>query len=253
MTTVYKYRVHCISEDKAVIVWGTTTPTICPNDHADRTIDTSKTTIIGTVSTQEFTVNEPTTGYFQHTTKKLTIPSGATGAETSHDFTWPMDILVWKVEFNPDTDNVGDQFDVIADPLKASGVLTANAVINDTVLNVPAALVNSEDISKGVEITLDDTTNTQNVGRITAIDTVNNTITVETALSFNFNSSVTVIYVNVCLVKERQIYKADDKIKIGEKGFRGKLLPANTVLRCNYINDDGAAKSLYFDLEYYYS
>ncbi len=253
MTTVYKYRVHCISENIDVIVWDTTTPTICPNDHADRTIDTTKTTIIGTVSTQTFTVEEPTTGYFQHTTKKLTISSGTVGDVTSHDFTWPMDILIWKVEFNADTANEGDQFDVIINPANNSGALTANAVINDTVLNVPAALVNDENITKGVEITLDDTTNSQNVGRITAIDKVANTITVANALTFNFNSGVTIIYVNVCFVKERQIYKADDKIKIGEKGFKGKLVTANTIIRCNYTNNSTAAKTLYFDLEYYYS
>ncbi len=252
MTTVYKYRVHCIAENKAVIVWGTTTPTICPNDHADRTIDTTKTTILETVSTQTFTVNEPTTGYFQHSTKKLTIPAGTPGDVTSHDFTWPMDILIWKVEFTP-LANVGDQFDVIINPDNDSGTLTANAIINDTVLNVPAALVNNEDITKGVEITLDDTTNSQNVGRITAIDKVANTITVANALTFNFNSGVTTIYANVCFVKERQIYKDDEKIKIGEKGFRGKLLTANTVLRCNYTNNATGAKTLHFDLEYYYS
>ena len=251
MTTVYKYRVHCIAENIAVIVWGTTPPTICPNDHVDRTIDTTKTTIIGSVSTQSFIVKQPTTGYFQNTSKKLTILSGSAGDVTTHDFTWPMDILFWKAEIYPDISNVGDQIDVIADPMKISGVLTVDAITGDTILNVPSALVNSENISKGLEITLNDNTNSQNVGRITAINTVNNTITVENALSFNFNSG-TVIYTNVLLIKEKQIHKDNYKIKIGAKGFSGIFFTANTVLRSNYTNNNGLAKTLYFDLEYYY-
>ena len=252
MTTVCKYRIHCIEENIDVIVHDTSPPTLCPNDHADRTIDTNLTTIISEITTNSFMAYEPTSGYFQHTTRELTIPSGTPGDTPSYDFTWPMDILLWKVEFSPGSACVGDFFNVIADPLKNAGALTTNAVISDTVLDVPASLVTNEDILPGVEVTLDDTTNTQDVGRITLIDKVNNKITVENPLSFNFNSGVTNVLINICLVKDRKIYKADDKIKLAEKGFRGKILPKNTVLRCDYKNNDGAAKALHFDLEYYY-
>ena len=58
MSTVYKYRFRCVTEDTNVFVWADSedpSPTLCPNDSA-HTVDLGTLTIVDTVASNDVTV-----------------------------------------------------------------------------------------------------------------------------------------------------------------------------------------------------
>lgn len=249
MSTVYQYRVYCIEEGKNVNVWATTTPKLCPNNHTDRSIDPNRTTVVSSLSTNTIKAEEPTEGYFQATTVEMNIPSGSPGDVTLIDVSWPMDILIWKTEFNPVSDMMGDKINVIGDPGLSVGALTADASATDTVLNVSNTV--TDNVIRGFDVQLTDGSTTEKLGRIVGVDKDNFQITVENALTNNFlASSPTYVQLNVCSVKD---FKIDtlNKTQFGEKGFRYKTLPANTVMRLEYTNNNGLPKIWNWRIEYY--
>ncbi len=89
------------------------------------------------------------------------------------------------------------------------------------------------------------------MGRITAIDTVNLTVTVENELANSYvTSPPTYIKLNVFSVKNFSIDKTEN-VGFGNKGFRGKTIPAGTILRVRYVNNDGVAKTWNWKAQYY--
>jgi len=252
MTSVYNYRVYCIEEVKFVTAWGTVAPSICPNNHADRTIDTAQTTIIGTISTTSVTTNEPTTGHFQHTTLVADIPSGDIGDVSTFDFSWPMDLQLWKSDFFVSTANIGDTVRGIAAPNTQIGVLTVAANIGDTVLYVPNATVTIKQMTKGLYISLDDGISSTSYGRVTAFSTTANTITVETPLTQAYSIGA-IVRMNIYTIRDMVLFVTDKFQRVGDKSFKPKILPANTVLQLQYTNNSVNAKTLRIAFEYYYT
>jgi hypothetical protein len=252
VVTAYQYRVYCIYEAAYVNVWGTSAPTLCPNNHTDRAIDTSQTVIINTISNNIVTTQEPTTGKFQSTTLTLNIPTGPPGQISNFDYSFPMDLQIWKSDFFADTANIGDVINGIIAPNSQIGILTSSANIGDTVLNVNKGLVTSIQVTRGVDVFLDDGNNIIAYGRIININSTNNTITVENPLTQTYNSGA-MIRMNIRVIKDMILYYPGKLQKVGEKGFKAKLLPANTIIRIAYTNNSGSAKTCIFVLEYYYS
>lgn len=250
--TVNLYSVFCIQENQYVEIWSQDLPTLCPNDHPDRTIDFGKTRLIKYLSTQKFIVEEPTDGHFQHSQIILDIPSGYPGDISIHDYSYPMDLAIWKTEMMPDDENLGDTVTIAIAPDTIVGVLTQDANIGDTVLNVSTTVFTSGIVSKGVDIKLDNTFYSEEVGRVSNVDSLNFQITVETPLTQQFVAG-SMVRVHICMVRDLEFHRSDKKVKVGDKGFKSKTLPAGTVIRGIYKNNDGLAKKLYATLEYYYN
>lgn len=245
MTTVYHYQVYCVQEAKYVETWGTTAPTLCPNNHADRTIN--NVAIIEIVTKNTVTVEEPSTGYFQTESIIFDIPSGISGEETSHEVKWPMNILMWKSILSVDASSIGDIFSVVADPEKIVGVITQELTSGNNVISTNVALVGA--LATGFELLLTSNGTTQNMGRVTHLDKVNGTITLENNATSTFPAG-SIIKINVYIAKNINIFKEND-LTIGEKGFKGKIIDANTILRVNYKNNTGTAKKMIWRVEYY--
>ena len=250
MSIIYRYTVFCIEENAYVTTYGTSTdpvPSLCPNNHADRSINPSLTSIDEIISDSIVTATENTDGYFETTTVKMLIPAGPPGTITEHDVTWPMNIIVWNTRITPTTPMIDDIITVMASPETIVGVLTVPASISDTVLNVNSTV--TDNVQRGFVITLDDTVNKDVVGRVTAIDKINGTITVQTPLSYAFSPG-TPVKISIYMLKD--IYITDTNIiEIGQKGFRGKQLDANVPLRVYYTNNSGTEKTIYWRPEYY--
>jgi hypothetical protein len=249
---VHRYRVLCIAENKMVTAYGEEPPLLCPNDHVDRSLDHSRTIMADTFKKNQVEIFDPTDGNFQYRCIHFSVPSGSPPGEvTPHDFSWPMDLKIWKVEFIPGSEHVGDMVDVIIDPDREIATLTADASINDTELVVASTAFDYPYLTRGIEVKLDDTVNTENVGMITAIDRVNFKLHVETPLTQNFSIG-TKICVNVKMVKDAMINQASRPYVVGQKGFKSKELDANTTMRFNYKNNDGQPKDVYVEMEYNY-
>ncbi|QKF94446.1 hypothetical protein QKU48_gp0988 [Fadolivirus algeromassiliense] len=248
MTTVYLYRVHCIEEDKDVTIWSTTTPNLCPNNHSDRSIDPSRTVVIDSIKQDSVKAEEPTDGYFQCTSVPINVPASAMGSYYYQDYEWPMDILVWKTEINPKNNMLNDKISVIADPDKQIGVLTSVADVGSKVLHVSNTVTTN--VIRGFEITLEYNGTICEMGRIIAIDRINGMITVENLPSIAFPIN-TLVKLNVYMVKDYYVDSSLTKICFGDKGFRGKILPANTKMRVKYYNSNGEEKNVCWRVEYY--
>jgi len=249
MSTIYLYRVYCIQENKDVFQWSEIPPTICPNDHGDRTIDSSRTVIVDSRGKEIVTVNEPTDGYYQAITDKIIVPSDTPGSTYIHNLSFPMDVIMWRSEFKPSTNMVGDELSVIAGPDTIVGTLTSSGSIGETTITVSSTVITN--VVKGIDIAIDDTVNYQDLGRVTAIDTDNSTITFENSLTNNYAIG-SLIKINICMLRDYVIDDDSERLKFGDKGFKGKLIPAGTVMRLKYKNNNGQAKTWYWRLEYYY-
>lgn len=240
------YRVYCTTEADYFYVWSETVPTVCPNN-ALHPINTNLTTILNTISTTKITAEENSDGYFTTEHVTMNIPSGTPGDITEHDVTWPMDVLLWKTLITPTSDMIGDVVTVVAAPETTVGVITATVNIGVTTINVNSTV--TDNVNRGFLITLDDTVNKDVLGRCTAVDAIGGTISFETPTTFSFAAG-TPVKISIYVLKD--IYLTDtNTIDIGSKGFKGKTITANMVLRVHFANNSGTTKVLRWRAEYY--
>ena len=253
-TSVQNYCVWCETEAKNVYTWDTSTPRVCPNNNT-HTINENLTTIVATVSSNQVEVTsgtiiaqENSNGYFETGHIEIAIPSGTPGTITSHDVTWPMDILLWRTLITPTTDMVGDYISVVASPNTTIGVLTAPASIGDTTFNVNSTV--TANMKRGFLVNLYDGVNNNILGRCTNVNVKAGTITVQTATTNSFSAGTTYVQIGVFTLKD--IFIADTAtIDIGSKGAKGKLVNAGMILRVYYTNNSGTSKTIRWRYESY--
>jgi hypothetical protein len=249
--TVKHWQVICLAENKLVNVYSPDTPSMCPNDHPDRSIDKTRVVLLETISNDRVEVVDSTEGQFQHTTLNMAVPSNVPGSVSNHDFSWPIAIKVWKTNFVPSSEHIGDEVDVIVDPNRDIGTLQQNANIGDTELYLNAEVFDYPGLMHGVEILLDNTVSTENVGRLIGYDRNTFKIVIENPLTQNFAIG-TKFCLNSCMVKQAYIDHALIPYTIGQKGFSGLRIPANTVMRIVWKNNNGQSKNVHFTMEYNY-
>lgn len=248
---VKRWQVLCLAENKLVEVYSPDTPTMCPNDHEDRSIDTTRVYLLETISNDRVEVIDSTYGQSQHTTLNMNISSGDPNSVTVHDFSWPIDIKVWKVYFVPGPEHVGDTVEVIIDPDRVIGTLQEEAEMGDTELYVNAEAFDDSNLMRGVEVVLDDTIDQENVGRLIGYDRDTMKMVVENPLTYDFAVG-TKFAINSCMVKDAYIDRSLIPYPICEKGLWGLRIPANTLMRIIWKNSDGQTKDIHLAMEYNY-
>ena len=247
MSEVYLYRLFCIEENEYVYTWNTKEPSLCPNAHTDRSINTDITTIVKTIATNTVKTEENTHGDFETQHIKMDIPSGNPGNITEHDVTWDMDVLLWLSYLKPTPDMIGDVINVVAVPETQIGAIVSPVIIGDTVLNVDSGIFTH--IQRGYLITLDDEINKDVLGRCVDKDLDNNTITVKSPASFSYNPG-TPVKISIYIINN--LYITDtDVIPIGHKGMKGKLIEKGKIIRVYYTNNSGTSKTFRWRPEYY--
>jgi len=128
MTTVYKYRVRCTTENAWKIVWGDTDPTVCPTNTI-HTIDTSLTSIIDIVEKQRVSIQEetvPTGGNFQCTSLVINADGGQVG---SAGISWPYPVTALQVDFITSEENAGDVINMYGGKDTIVGNITASVAV----------------------------------------------------------------------------------------------------------------------------
>ena len=248
MTTVYYFRYYCPTEAAYKYMWSDTAPTNCPTDNA--TIDQTTVTVLQTVATNEYIVTDSATGWYQSTAMCLTVP-GATGTYIQ-DTSWPCDIILWTATIYIDDQSTGDMFEIIVAPDTAIGYLTASCASSSTTMTVSPTVIAF--VQRGLDLKLNNGTNINNLGRITAIDTNTNTITFETATTNTF-AMYTPVYLGIYVIRDYNISSsmvgACKCIDFAGKGLRGKVIPANTLVRFSYKNNSAIAKDVSIKIEYF--
>ena len=246
MTTVYKYRFVCIEENIHVTSWGIKTPTLCPNDHPNRQINTNSISVVETVNENTVIVKENTTGYFETDQTINVIPEGTPGTVTTYDIQWDSDIILWRVILSCSNDMIGDEIKVIAGPEMNVGLTTSPVYINDSIIHVEPLVASN--VYRGCELVLFDGTN-KHTTVVTAVDKNANTMTIKNPSPYNYATGA-LVKIGIFLVKYFKFHDTND-LDIGLKGLRGSEIPKGMIVRIYYTNNNGLGKSVYWRTEYY--
>lgn len=247
MSTINRYRFFCPTEQTYIYVWNTNPPSFCPNDHA--LIDSNSLVVVQTISENTTIIKEPTSGYYRSESIVMNIPKGTVGDISTHDFSWPIDIQIWKNDLVTLDNQIGDSVSVVINPDTIIGTLISDASIGQTVINVSPTVVTTA--VKGFNAVLTDGLIKNDLGFITSVDTVNSQITFSKPLTNDFSTSTpTYVQINIIIIKNQSILKAET-IEYGTKGLKYMTLSANDIMRVYYTNNDGIAKICNWRIEYY--
>ena len=184
---------------------------------------------------------------YQATTVTVDVAAGADTISTA-TITFPLPISLYSASWLHDSNMDTDVVNITAGENTIIGALTANASIGDTVLSVQKSVI--ENTQTGYNLNLWDGVNTNDLGRVLAIDTVNDQITIETPLTTAFTAATpTYVRQTIYFVKDVEL-KGRYDYQFGEDVIGGSFIPAGFSLKCDYLNREGTAKRLVILLEY---
>ena len=251
MSSVNIYRIFCIEENIFVTLPSFEEPILCPNNHSNRTIDPNKTSIVNIADNNSMVIEEPTSGVFQAESIPIDIPETQPGQLVTIDLSWPMEILIWKLDFMPIPEMANDVISVVIDPDRKIGNLTQNGTDGDTILHVSTDTFAT--IMRGFDIDVYDGVKRNNVERVSEINETSETITVSKPIADNFyvsGNNVEIQYQNR-IIRKCVVPNSSNSVSFGDKGFKGKKLPANTINRIEYVNNNGLPKKWNWNVQYY--
>jgi len=244
MTTVYKYRFLCPTENIFIYSYGTTPPTTCPNDLA--ILNPATITIIETISENNVIIKNDISavqGYY----KCLTYDIGITGTTGMGSYTFlspPYQLQLLTTNIIVRDDNIEDEVTINEFPDALIGAITANANIGDTTFTVSPGTFTYMGIGFSVKI------GGYDVGLCTAKNTTLNTITTNTPLSTAVSAGGQVRITKVRVEKFKMCNKGT--VSLGRTVSNVFVAPANTILRVDYNNTNGAVKNLHLYFEIFY-
>lgn len=251
-TTLYKYTFVCSTESAEKNVWRTENepiPSKCPDD-TSHTIDTVSMRITEVVKKDLVKIEEeivPTGGHFKCRTLSIDLAPNET---KEVDRVYPFNISAMAIEFNTDSDNFGDNIELIVRPNTTIGIITNNVNIGNNTISVDSNVIKY--IKIGYKINLHNGTETEDLGYVTGIDKDNLTITTEKQSTKEFLSATpTYVRMNIYVIEDYIIGKAG-RWEMGSSKIGGSFIPAGTIVRVIYYNNSGISKNFTSQLEYLY-
>jgi hypothetical protein len=247
-TTLNNYRVFCNTENKFVNTWSKVAPTNCPNNISDN-INISTITVIDSLSSQNVNVLQSSLGFtnqfYQVQGFEIIIPGNTTVIK---DISWPFNISIMTMNFQPSEDNIGDIINGFAGPNTTIGIITANITQNVSVLNVNSTVI--QNIKTGYIVNLTDGIENIIMGQCIHIDKVNSRITCDIPSSINLSAG-SYLQVSRQIIKNIK-FKSNNTIEIANKILTSSSFPANTIARLIYTNNSNTDKIFSFFTEYEY-
>jgi len=250
MTDVFKYRIYCDTEQTNVYQWATTEPTKCPND-TSHSINTSSITIIEEIKQSVVKIKEETIETGGHFRSESVVIHPIQGNSIAYvDRVWKYPVSVYSISFITDDSNLGDNISICAGPNTQVGIITEDVTTAMTTFKVNSTVL--QYIKKGFSVKLDDSVNTDELGEVYSIDTVNETITVDNAPTHNYlNITPTKVIMESYFMKNFEIGPAC-KYDIGVSKIGAAYIPTGTTIRCIYQNNSSATKKFAGYIEYTY-
>lgn len=187
--------------------------------------------------------NTPTGGRFQCRTFIVDVGADAGEYSTIFSFPIPIGILSAYTEGRDEIKNDEGALHIGEDT--TIGVTTQAISTDDTVINVQISVIENIKIGFWVSIDGDD------FGRVIAIDNTNNTITVETPATKDYDSGKLVkMTAKMCPFI---VFPGSGIIKLGEAKIGASHLSANTSVKIIYNRKtSGDAHKFYLTFEYLY-
>lgn len=250
---IYHYRIYCITESSWVDFYGSTPPTTCPHN-TNHTVNPNSAQLLELVGPTIATVQDasPTNAYYQASSIAISIPViNSAPAEVVVNKSFPFDMYLWGISVAPPSSSIGDLFNVQLAPGTVIGATTAPVNSGTNVISVSPTVF--ELVVKGSEIGITDGKQTEYPGVVTAYDPNAGTITVQNNLANSYAADAQILY-SVYAIRDL-ILDSTERIALGQKGLKAKLLPANTPIALIYTANSvrNTATNVYFQLEYYYS
>jgi len=209
------------------------------------------------VAIQEQPAANRTGGKFRGIGIKLNVPSGTPGEVTDIDTVWPIPLCIMAAEVDIAPEWLGDVFCVEIAPDTVCGVVSTTASVGDTVIGVSDTVIGalendpeSEYPGEHYHIGYRLKIGNNDYAEVVAVDAVAKTVTLSAAATVQANPGA-VVLLTVKMVEAMLFTAAVPKI-IGESKIGGSYLPANTIFRIKYQNNDGEAKTVGIALEALY-
>jgi hypothetical protein len=244
-----KYICFCNTEQNYVSGWSETALTKCPNDTTHEII-TDSVSLIDSIQTPTVYLAGKNIGSTQGMfgMKGFFVDMNTTDPVVTYDE--PLPITIAMFGFSIFTDNIhnGDSFDIVVNPGITIGTTLQNISPGDKIIHVSSTVF--QFLKFGFSIVINDGVHQDELNTVVAMDPVAETITFATPAthSFSMNSQ---IMLKFYVVKNYCIGNAGEH-KIGYGSMGSKELPAGTLLRLYYRNNNLQQKKLAINYEYNY-
>lgn len=169
------------------------------------------------------------------------------------DKVWPMNISALTYEMHLGDLYVGDEMDMIVAPNTQIGVLAAPIAPDDTTVFLSTTPMAWTKMNVGFNVTISDGVNTDEMGRVLAIDRALGTLTMETPAVHAFAASTTPVLISIYVNRGFKFFGNANRLVVGDGKIGGSFVPKNTVVRIRYKNNTGPADKavgLYVDYLY---
>lgn len=234
------WRLYCQTETQGVEGYSVDAPTQCfnnPNpttDHPAHVFDPSSVIKLFSVEPNKVMIEEEEVSTGGHYVCNSFAVNVAPGSTALLDITMPFPINVMRAWTETQDNQRGDVLSVYFIPNTEIGVLTAAIPAGTTVLPVnPTVPANAY---LGIEVTLVGTATSETVNRVVAIDSVNNTITVETPTVNAYDPYTTAITVTRHYIKDFEF--GGSRLYTWSSGrSMGSYVPVGLTGECSYRNN----------------
>lgn len=248
VSTTFKYRIFCETENKYVTFWTVTPPISCPNNR-NHIINNNDISIIEKTSSQNVNIvqlqPEFTNGFYKVEGFSFTIPANSSAYK---DVSWPYNISVMTMNLQPSTENIGDTINAFAGPDTIIGVNTQTLGQNVSVINVNNTVL--QNIKLGYTVSVVNDSQNINMGECISIDTENSRITCSIVASENIAPGA---YIKVSRhVIKNLTFITDTIINLANKNVSSTSFPANTIARMVYKNNSNVEKTFTYNSEFSY-
>lgn len=243
MTTVFKYRIYCNTENTWVEGYGTTEPDKCYNN-TEHEINPLSVQVVETIEQNTVKIAEEsgpnrTQGYYAATPFTFTAAPNTTTVFNG-SFPYAIAMLTCQLQVSPDM--VGDNitFEIAKDT--TVGYITADAAINDTTVSVNPTVIQHAPIGHGFKI------GTSSCGRVLGVGS--GTITFETPLTAAYSA------ISACKVTKSLVNSYDMNVsgihQIGFSKIGGSYIPGGIIGTCTYVNNSSTTKKITYIVEHMY-
>lgn len=169
---------------------------------------------------------------------------------TEKIISFPMNVNLFELTLYPySVSSEEDIIDVLLNPQYTCGVLTTNSTSGDTEFYVSETVLKYIRKPGWFVVTLVNGGDTEEIGRVIAIDRVNGKITMENPTTINFPSG-SLIKVDFYMMRQFEIFTNNSGIPIGQSKIGGTFIPKNVPILVKYYNNNNIPKKFMTKLEY---
>lgn len=156
------------------------------------------------------------------------------------DISFPYNVSLFSAEWIVADEHVGDRAEFQLGPDTIIGVITEDASIGTNTFKVSQTVI--DNIKKGFHVKLND----ENLERVIDYDTLNLTITTENSCT-SLISSNSYVKMTIKIVPYWK-FTASGFNSVGESKIGASFIPANTILRLVYYNENGQTHKKIFGI-----